>query len=74
MNLHDRNNLKFILGADPETLKDWFERIELDDRIYASELLAAYKEELTFKSAMLDDDVESIEQAATYLQKFKLPL
>ena len=74
MNLHDRNNLKFILSANPATLKDWFERIEIDDRIYASELMATYKEELEFKSAMLDDAVESIEQAATYLQKFKLPL
>lgn len=46
MNQHDKENLHFLLSASPEVLKDWYESVEEDDHIYASELLAAYKLEL----------------------------
>jgi hypothetical protein len=46
MNQHDKENLHFLLSASPEVLKDWYESVEEDDHLYASELLAAYKLEL----------------------------
>ena len=46
MNQHDKDNLNFLLSASPEVLLDWYNSVEEDDHIYASELLAAYQEEV----------------------------
>lgn len=68
MNEWDRNNLEFLLNASPDVLKDWYDKVDEDDREYASELLTMYGQELKFKSAMLEDNVPDITQAAKILQ------
>ena len=35
MNDHDKANLEFILSADKETLKDWYESLSDDEKLYA---------------------------------------
>lgn len=55
MDDYDKENLIFLLNASPEIIKDWYEHIDADDREYASELLAAYSEELRIKDILLSD-------------------
>jgi hypothetical protein len=50
MNEHDRANLKFLLGAEAEVIRDWAGKMESDDIVYAQELLMQYAEELRQKS------------------------
>lgn len=46
MNQHDRKNLQFLLNASPETLADWYNKMDFDDIVYACELLDAHSREL----------------------------
>lgn len=46
MNQRDRDNLDFLLNASPEVIRDWYEKMEDDDIMYAFELLELAKEEL----------------------------
>lgn len=39
MNKHDRKNLEFLLNADRDTLRDWYDSVDEDDHEYAMELL-----------------------------------
>ena len=46
MDKHDKDNLNFLLNATPETIQDWYEKMDDDDIVYAFELLEMAKEEL----------------------------
>jgi len=72
MDDYDRLNLQFLLNADPDTLQEWYDTVDADDIEYASELMDAYKEELSARSAMLNDDVEDLGQAQKFLKRFRL--
>lgn len=53
MDENDRNNLKFIMNASPETLADWWDKIDVDDQVYAMELLELAREELMDRAMQL---------------------
>jgi hypothetical protein len=73
MDDYDRKNLDFLLNADKDTLKDWYDEMEEDDHEYASELLAAYGEELDVKSALIQDpEIKVVKDAADFLKRFRL--
>lgn len=72
MNNHDRENLKFLLNANPDTLKKWYDAVDEDDIEYASEIMARYSEELKVKAVLLDDTATG-DQAIKYLKGFRLP-
>lgn len=72
MNKYDRNNLDFLLSISTATLKDWYKKMSSDDIEYASDIMAQYSEELSMKSAMLDDDVNDISVATKLLRKYTL--
>ena len=72
MNDYDRNNLDFLLSISTATLKDWYKKMSSDDIEYASDIMAQYSEELSMKSAMLDDDVNDISVATKLLRKYTL--
>jgi hypothetical protein len=72
MNEYDRNNLDFLLSISAATLKDWYKKMSSDDIEYASDIMAQYSEELSMKSAMLDDDVNDISVATKLLKKYTL--
>ena len=75
MNDHDRENLKFLLGADEETLRDWYEKMDDDDHKYASEIMEEYAEELRIRHSIIDAEIaaeNNISDAAEYLKKFRL--
>ena len=86
MDEHDRKNLKFLLDASDAVMRDWYQHVGDDDRLYASELLQAYSEELREQSKQLrtvcemalHDTLEPTLEtdhyplAATVLAKFRL--
>lgn len=53
MNSHDLLNVKFLLGASEETMKDWYAKTSEDDREYAHEILTQYHLEMETKLALL---------------------
>jgi hypothetical protein len=53
MNQHDRDNLNFLLSIDNGTFKDWYNKVDQDDRQYARELLNTYSIELKERSLEL---------------------
>lgn len=75
MNAHDRNNLNFILKADPKTLDKWWSELSADDMSYALEII---------RQARTETEIELIEyhesltetgdftEANAVLQKFML--
>jgi hypothetical protein len=74
MDDYDRQNLNFLLNITPEVLQDWYDLMDEDDHEYASELLAAYKEELDLKRTFYEIEeinLESTSDAAEYLSKFR---
>ena len=46
MDEHDRANLDFLLNADPAVLLDWYEKMDVDDHMYAMALLEVARYEL----------------------------
>jgi hypothetical protein len=76
MNEYDRENLSFLLNADEDTLRDWYEKMDKDDHEYASELLVAYSEELKTRQRFIDIESVNIDNlvpdAVEYLKKFRL--
>ena len=72
MNAHDRENIAFLLSADEATLRDWYNKMGNDDIEYATEIMAAYSEELRVKSALLKKDVPNVNSANRLLKKFRL--
>lgn len=72
MNERDRENLEFLLNADEETLKDWYDKMDTDDHEYASELLALYGEELAIKKTLIDDtEIKEFGEAAGILSRYR---
>lgn len=45
-NADDRENLKFLINASNETIKDWYKTCTDDDIAYAQELMNAFALEL----------------------------
>ena len=72
MNEYDRENLQFLLNADPETLREWYDSVSPDDIEYAAELMLQYSEELSIKTSMYNDEIDDIKQAADFLKRFRL--
>jgi hypothetical protein len=72
MNKHDRNNLEFLLNAGEDTLKEWYNSVTEDDRVYASELLRVWSLELMLKAVLLSDpEIDSLTEANQILKKVK---
>jgi hypothetical protein len=42
MNAHDQANLRFLLSANAESLKSWYESASYSDLVYANELMDRY--------------------------------
>jgi len=76
MNDHDRSNLNFLLNADKDILREWYDAVSEDDREYAQELLIAYKEELAIKQRFYDAEEVNLDgftsDANEYLKRFRL--
>jgi len=72
MNQHDRDNLDFLLSANKDTLKEWYDAVEEDDIEYAGEILAQYGEELKIRESMIPDDVNNLDDANTLLKRYRL--
>jgi hypothetical protein len=78
MNQHDLDNLRFLLTVDSETLRDWFNTVDEDDIVYATELLERAKTDVKAKVMMIDllidqsDEDMDLAPAADYLSKFTL--
>lgn len=72
MNDHDRENLSFMLNADPATLSAWYESLSPDDLIYAMELLVQARSELEMRVVELFDDVDDLTEANIVLARFRL--
>lgn len=69
----DRENLQFLLEADPDTLIEWYRSVSESEHVYASKLMMMYKKELDIKSSlydMIDKDILSTDTAKGYLKKF----
>lgn len=64
MNDNDRENLQFLLDAGEAILKEWYEKVDEDDRLYASALLTCYSWELL-------DEVKDCTLACSYLSKYR---
>lgn len=69
MNDNDRKNLEFLLKADANTLKDWYQTVDTDDIVYALELITIYNNLLQEYS---QDEVVDCKEAKEVLRKFTL--
>lgn len=67
MKQRDRDNLKFLLEANPETLDDWYEQASEDDIEYADSLLTMLELELLDAAVIDHRDCEETKQI---LKKF----
>lgn len=73
MDDYDRENLFFLLNSDTETLKHWYANVSEDDHQYASELLAAYGEELALKAILIDDSlISDLSDSCAILSQYTL--
>ena len=77
MNQHDRSNLKFLLAAEPETIRDWAGKMGADDINYAQELLLQHAADLRERSREIIMEAEmmrnrSLDQAREILDRFTL--
>ena len=79
MNAHDKHNLKFLLAAEPETIRDWAGKMAADDINYAKELLLQYADDLRERSREILVEAEmqrnnSLDQAREILAKFRVQI
>jgi hypothetical protein len=78
MNEHDFQNLRFLLLATPEVLRDWYEKMDEDDHEYAIELLqaATMKDVVEIleekEQIMLEEGEFDLSEAQEYLSKFMM--
>ena len=78
MNTHDRKNLKFLLAAEPETIRDWAGKMNSDDINYAQELLLQHADDLRERSReiLVEAEMARLDNtygiARDYLAKFTL--
>jgi hypothetical protein len=72
MNDYDWENLQFLLNADEETLRDWYDKVDVEDHEYASELMTAYSEELKVKEILITDkEIKKFEEASGILARYR---
>jgi len=72
MNEYDWENLQFLLNADKETLQDWYDKVDVDDHEYATELLSQYSEELKTKEILITDkEIKEFGEASGILARYR---
>lgn len=70
---YDRDNLFFLLNADEETLKDWYNTVDEDDIEYASELMSEYSKELKVRAIFAEcENTQTVVDAVSALKKYML--
>jgi len=74
MNEWDQDNLSFLLNSSPETLADWYEKMDKSDIDYAFKLLAIAKTELDVKEMYINDDITDTNEAAAVIAKIQSKL
>ena len=70
MNDWDKDNLKFLLQSDQETIDEWFHYSDKDDIKYALELIRTARNEMLVYELNLMDDVDNVNDANMALKKF----
>jgi hypothetical protein len=70
MNDWDKDNLKFLLQSDSETIDEWFHYSDKDDIKYALELIRTARNEMLVYELNLMDDVDNVNDANMALKKF----
>jgi hypothetical protein len=68
MNDWDKDNLKFLLQSDSETIDEWFHYSDKDDIKYALELIRTARNEMMVYELNLMDDVEHVNDAKEALK------
>jgi hypothetical protein len=68
MNDWDKDNLKFLLQSDSETIDEWFHYSDKDDIKYALELIRTARNEMVVYELGLMDDVEHVNDAKEALK------
>jgi hypothetical protein len=68
MNDRDKKNLDFLLSASSETIRNWFEQMNVEDHEYASELMHLHKKELNKKELEVDLKIEFLNQERIELE------
>lgn len=63
MSDRDRQNLNFLLNADHNTLREWYDSASVDDLLYAQELFQAKTTELIMQEIELLDCVYDVRYA-----------
>lgn len=58
MNQRDRDNLEFLLKSSPETLKDWYMRMDAEDHRYAKQIMDMYAVELTERTILASIELQ----------------
>ena len=58
MEQRDRDNLKFLLTADSDTLREWYNTTSPEDHLYASSLLEVARLELLDKKVRTQRDCQ----------------
>ena len=56
MDEHDRENLRFLLNAEPGVLMDWYMKMDVDDHRYAMSLLEVARVEILDQIVVTSDD------------------
>jgi hypothetical protein len=78
MNAHDRSNLKFLLAAEIDVIRDWAGKMGSDDINYAQELLLQHASDLRERSReiLVEAEMARLDNtysiAGEYLKKFTL--
>jgi hypothetical protein len=78
MNQHDRSNLKFLLAAEIDVIRDWAGKMDSDDITYAQELLLQHAQDLRERSReiLVEAEMARLDNtygiAREYLAKFTL--
>ena len=78
MNAHDKHNLKFLLAAKIDVIRDWAGKMNSDDINYAQELLLQHASDLRERSReiLVEAEMARLDNtygiAREYLAKFTL--
>ena len=70
MTPNDRANLKFLLNASEDVLRDWYACVEADDHVYAMEIMAAYSAEIREQS--IEFQIEKLVEASDWRESAEL--
>ena len=66
MNQHDKHNLKFLLAAEIDVIRDWAGKMTSDDINYAQELLLQHAADLRERSREILIEAEMARLDSTY--------